>query len=287
MTQITHRRMHRYIQLLFIAAACMLAASCSLKKKEVGRAPETVEQKAQRIVSNASVSDTLKPVATKVISNGVVKPLHTANLAFEVSLPVKQVCVRNGDHVKAGQAIAYLDTYQLQNSLQQSQRTLESSELEMKDVIISQGYDPKDMGAVPQKVKDLAQLKSGYNLKKTQVEMARYELKKGVLLAPISGVVADLAVRRYDVAQPGETVGRILDDSKMKVKFKVMEHELPLVKIGKSIVATPFADSSVSYKGEVIEINPVVEEDGSITIKGMLDGGKGLYDGMHVKIVVE
>jgi len=241
----------------------------------------------EKIVSNQVETDTLQAAQTDIVGQGTVKALRKADIAFELALPIKQVLVKNGDKVKKGQTLATLDTYKMQNDIEQSAKSLESSRLEMQDVIISQGYDPQRMSEVPEKVKKLAEVKSGYSLKQTQLAAARHELAKATVTAPFGGVVANLEAHPYSIAQPGQAICRIIDTSEMKVKFKVMEQELARVKKGTQIVAVPFSDQTATYRGIVTEINPIVDEQGSVSVKALLNGGAGLFDGMHVKVKIE
>jgi len=264
----------------FIALIALLLGACTIKEDK-NVAP------ADQVVRNAVESDTVKAQPTVIAAHGTVKAIRSANVAFESALPIKKVCVKNGDFVKQGAPIALLDTYQMQNKIEQAARAVESARLEMLDVIISQGYDSQKMGEVPDRVKQLAEVKSGYRLKRTQLEAARHEAERGAVKAPFSGVVANLSHQVSNVSAVGETLCRIIDISQMKVEFKIMEQDLARVKKGTPVVAQPYSDPSATYYGTVSEINPVVDAQGSVIVKAILTGGEKLFDGMHVKLKIE
>ena len=48
---------------------------------------------------------------------------------------------------------------------------LKKSELELRDVLISQGYPADDISQVPEETMKLAKVKSGYDQSKSQYEM--------------------------------------------------------------------------------------------------------------------
>jgi len=271
--------------LLPLLLFCLLTACRNRADADRAAAPGQAEN--ERLVSNAAPADTLPAAETTVTGNGKVTANRYVDMTFELALPVKRVFVKNGDRVKAGQTLAVLDTYEMQNNIRQAQNALESSRLEMQDVIISQGFDPAKPAEVPERVKQLAEVKSGHKLKKTQLDAARYELTKGVIKAPFGGIIANRAMKEGMVAQPGTPVCRIIDDSRMKVSFQVMEQELSKVRKGAHVSAVPFSDNSAVFDGIVTEINPIVDERGCINVKALLQGGDGLFDGMHVKIKVE
>ena len=95
----------------------------------------------------------------ELVSNGKVTASQYADLSFRVtSEPVAHIYVKNGDHVRKGQKIAELDLFTLKNSLEKVEIALRQSELEMKDVLIGQGYSPDRMQEIP---KDIVQLAGG------------------------------------------------------------------------------------------------------------------------------
>ena len=52
-------------------------------------------------------------------------------------------------------------------------------------------------------------------------------------------------------------------------------------------MVTPFADASLSCKGFVTDINPLVDKNGQVLVRASVKGVKGLLDGMNVKVTVE
>jgi len=283
------KRIHIFIFMALLIAACGGGNQEAESDTQSKGAVEKVKG-PERIVSNPAQSDTLKPLQNSIpgiVGHGKVKAKRYADISFQMQLPIKGVYVRNGMQVRKGQKIAELDAYQLNNAVSQAQKSLEQTRLEMQDVIISQGYDPQKMNKVPDRVKQLAEVKSGYKLKVTQLEAAQHDLTKAVIIAPFDGVVANVKTGAYSLAQPGEAICRIIDNKEMKVEFKVMEQDLKKVKNGTRVTAVPFYDNSLTYEGQVYSINPIVDEQGAVTVKAVIQGGAGLYDGMNVNITVE
>jgi len=275
--------MNRILIIINTVITLFVITSCHNKQTDNSSA----ESKKDRIVSNAETADSLKKTTevTSVASNGQVTATRFTDVSFQMSLPIKKVCVKNGDYVKAGQPLVILDTYELENNILVSQKTVESARLEMQDVIISQGYDPK--GTVPEKVKKLAEIKSGYSIKQSQLDGAKYALTKGIVNAPFSGMIANMNLKAGALSQTGALVCRIIDNSTMVVEFKVMEQELSKVRKGSFIQAAPFSDNNTIYEGVVTEINPIVDNDGCVLVKAKIGGSKKLFDGMHVKVLVK
>lgn len=239
--------------------------------------------------------------ADAVRTMGKVVAARFADLSFETALPIERVLVRNGQQVRRGQALAILDQYKLRNAIEQQQRTIEQAQLQieqahlqMQDVIISQGYDPDKASSIPADVKHNADVKSGYALAKSQLATARtalaaaqHELRSGVLTAPFDGVVANLTVQAHQLAQPGQTVCRVIASGDMEVEFRVMEADLNKYNIGTAVGVVPVADKTNHYDATVNVINPIVDEQGAVTLRVKLSQAQGLFDGMNVEVILK
>ena len=289
--------------IIFVAVA-LLIESCGEKNSNQSVSEnDTIQTEKRDSVTTPTPStppDSLAP-AGAVRTMGKVVAARFADLSFETALPIERVLVRNGQEVRQGQTLAVLDQYKLRNAIEQQQQAIEQAQLQieqahlqMQDVIISQGYDPDKAASVPADVRHNAELKSGYELSKNQLASAKtllaaaqHELRSGVLTAPFDGVVANLSVQAYQLAQPGETVCRVIATRNMDVEFRVMEADLCKYKIGTTVCVIPVADTSTHYEATVSEINPVVDEQGAITLRARLSVAQGLFDGMNVEVILK
>ena len=171
-------RCGRYAILLLAAG---MLGSCSGGKNDAS-GKEGVETVLPSQANEVTVM-TLKKTAFshELVSNGKVTASQYADLSFRVtSEPVAHIYVKNGDHVRKGQKIAELDLFTLKNSLEKAEIALRQSELEMKDVLIGQGYSPDHMQEIPKDIVQLAEVKSGYGQSRAAYELARYELEQAV-----------------------------------------------------------------------------------------------------------
>ena len=268
---------------------CLLALHCGCESKTTEN--EENEGIETRLVS-APNEVTVMPLKRKVfehqlVSNGKVTAAEYADLSFETAATVAHIYVKNGDRVAKGQKLAELDKFKLQNAMKQAETSLAQSELELKDVLIGQGYSPSQMDKVPADVMELAELRSGYKQNKTNYEMAKYELEHAVLTAPFNGIVANLFAKEHNQAPTSEPFCRLIDNSRMEVDFSVLESELPLLKVGDRVSVIPYTSSNKAYSGRVASINPVVDEQAMVRVKALIEGRPtALFDGMNVKVSV-
>ena len=218
---------------------------------------------------------------------GKVVATRYADLSFQSSLPIMQVYVKNGQQVRQGQRMAELDMFRLNNTIEQQKKQIEQSELQMKDVIIAQGYDPDVPTSVPAGVKKTAEIKSGYQLVKEQLAAAEHELKTAVLVAPFDGIVANVKAQAHEVAKPGEPICRIISTKDMAVEFRIMEADLEKYTIGTAVIVIPTAYKDRQYEAFVSEVNPIVDQQGAITLKAILSAPQDLFDGMNVEIMLK
>ena len=223
----------------------------------------------------------------ELVSNGKIVAKEHADLYFRTSEVVAKVYVKNGTYVRKGQKLAELDLFKLNNTLAQNKNALAQANLEMKDVLIGQGYGADNLDAVPAEVLELAKVKSGYERAKAQYEVSQYDVEQATLTAPFDGVVANLFDKQYNMPKSGEPFCRVIRTSAMEVDFTVLESELPLIKVGDQVEVTPYAAAVGTRTGSISEINPLVDENGMVRVKAQVNGGDKLFDGMNVRISVK
>lgn len=222
----------------------------------------------------------------EIVSNGHVSAREKVDVNFQTPGLISAIHVRNGQRIAKGQRIASLDTYKLDNQIEKERGAVASATLEMQDVLIGQGYDPTHPEKVPDDVMKLARLRSGLQQAELTLAATEKELNNTTLVAPVSGVVANLSAKPHNMSSTSEPLCRIINDSSMEVEFSVLESELPMVRPGDKVAVTPFSTTD-SRTGHVTEINPMVDDNGMVKVWAAVDGGGGMIDGMNVRISVK
>lgn len=264
----------------------MMGTSCSDTKKEVEQ-KDGVSAELSDDKNDVSVMTLKKQVFShELVSNGKIVARGKADLRFESAEIVEKIYVKNGDFVRKGQKLAELDKFKLHNQLMQATDALERAKLELQDVLIGQGYAIDKLDKVPQDVMKLARVKSGYDQSLSQYELAERAEKNATLIAPFDGVVANLFTKPYNIADTGNPFCSVVDMHDMETDFSVLESELPLVKVGDRIVVTPYSNATEQYRGHIVEVNPIVDDNGMVKVKARVDGKGKLFNGMNVRISV-
>jgi HlyD family secretion protein len=91
------------------------------------------QQQAKNKIQTAPVERS--NLTTIVSANGTVQPQQSVNVSPKTSGILKQLLVKEGDVVKAGQILAYMDDTNLQGQLLQSQGNLAAAEANLQKVI--------------------------------------------------------------------------------------------------------------------------------------------------------
>jgi len=259
---------------------CLLGScSCSSMKETDSRISD-VDKVAEVTVIQLKLS----VFNHEIVSNGRLTAREKVDVNFQSPGLISEIFVKNGQRVAKGQRIATLDTYKLANQLEKDRHAVASARLEMQDVLIGQGYDPELSEKVPDEVMRLARLRSGLQQAELTLAATQKDLQDATLVAPVSGVIANLSAKPHNMSS-STPICRIINDSGMDVEFSVLESELPMVKPGDNVSVAPFSDTR-SHSGRITEINPMVDENGMVKVWASVNGGNGLIDGMNVRVSV-
>lgn len=259
------------------------AMSCSHEKEDKSAG----EAATRKVGDGKAMVDTMtlrtSPMSMDIISNGRIRAREYADVYFRNAEVVSEVLVRNGQRVAKGQPLARLDLFRLNSDKARESAALSQADLEMRDVLIGQGYDPAMPESIPGEVMALARVRSGLEQAEAAYQTTLREIEEATLRAPFSGVVANVKVKAHSMAQQSEPFCRIVNDGAMGVEFPLLESELPLVKPGMEVEVTPF-HGGMTHKGHVTEINPQVDDNGQVMVTAAVAGKEGLLDGMNVRV---
>src|SRR4051812_11692144 len=110
-------------QVVFALACVLLAllAACGKDDKK-----EAAEAEAPTPVQVDDI--TRGPIDLIVNANAVLFPVNQANVTSKISAPIRRVLVNRGDHVKAGQLLAELESRDLAAAAQESRSQLDQAQ---------------------------------------------------------------------------------------------------------------------------------------------------------------
>ncbi|HTS21379.1 MAG TPA: efflux RND transporter periplasmic adaptor subunit [Casimicrobiaceae bacterium] len=198
--------------------------------------------------------------------SGTLQPLNQTTIKAKVSGEIRQVAVREGETVKAGQPILRFDTADLEAKLTDRIGALEASraQLELAQKTRAQNQQLLKQKFISQTAYDAAEsnlsvtqgtLKSN----EAQVQLARNALRDAVVTAPLSGIVAKRHV------QPGEKVPfdaplvTIVDLTQMELQAMVPANDIPELNIGMKVTLAIDGFGERRFTGTIERINPTTE----------------------------
>ena len=223
----------------------------------------------------------------ELLSNGKLKARRKSNLRFQISGSLEEIRIRNGDQLSEGSVIAKLSQDEIKRSLYQKQLQLDRAELELRDILLGQRYLLEDSIRIPEYVFHIAKLRSGYSEALNELQNTQLDLQNTLLKAPFQGIVANLKHQQYEQISPSDEFCTLIDNSGFEVEFSVLETEITEIRPNKAVKVSPFANETLIFTGRITEINPLVDENGHITVKALVENTNDLIEGMNVKVKIE
>jgi len=221
----------------------------------------------------------------ELISNGKAFSLEKAVVPFKVNGIIKELYIKNGKKVKAGDLLAVIEDFDYKTKLIQAKQGLEKAEINFKDDLLSNFSTPDSTGLSPAKIK-ISRIRSGLNDAITALSIAEYNYNNTRIYSPLNGVVANLEAKQWNPDQNYKSLCSIIFDEVMEVEFPVIESEYSFISKGMPVSIVPFINDSSLISGRITEINPQVDENGMVKVKAEFRNSGRLIDGMNVKVVI-
>jgi RND family efflux transporter MFP subunit len=255
-----------------LALAAVLAA-CSGEKQETAAAPETVRGLSLLTLQPATVPDWTEAV-------GTVQAAQTATLSAQVVAEVREVRVREGDHVRRGQVLVVLDDAHLRSGMQQASAGAQSSTQEIAaadaDYALAQAtlqryrnlyqrhsVSPQEFDEVQARYKAAeahrAMAHSGQAQASAALSGAETMLAYTRVRAPFDGVVTARLVDPGALASPGVPLVTVEDVRHFRLDASVDESEITAVQPGAAVPVTLDALAGETLQGKVRQIVPVAD----------------------------
>lgn len=248
--------------LLLVAGGAMRVLSAR-KAQQAALAATT--QKAETVVELAAtdvVKAEMRELAQGLPISGSLKAVNSAVVKARVAGELRDLTVREGDAVQAGQVIARVDATETRARLKQAQEQADSAKAQIEiaqrqwnnnKALVDQGFISKT--ALDTSWNNFVAAEANHKAALAAVEMARKGLDDTVLRAPIAGMVAQR------LAQPGERVGvdsrvvEIVDLSRLEMEAALSASDSLAVRVGQE-ATLQVEGSNKPVAAKVARINP-------------------------------
>lgn len=240
----------------------------TLSARQDRQAALEAQQAAQKSqVSVALATSDLVQVKTlelqqTVLISGPIKAVHTALVKARIPGELRDLTVREGDPVRAGQVLARIDPTESDARLRQARQQAAAAKAQVaiaqrtfdnNQALVAQGFISSTALASSQASLDAAQ--ASYQAAQSGADLAAKALDDTVLRAPIAGQISQR------LAQPGERVPvdarivEIVDNRQLELEASLNAADSLQVKVGQSAQLTLDGTNQVIH-AKVVRINP-------------------------------
>ncbi|HEU4743613.1 MAG TPA: efflux RND transporter periplasmic adaptor subunit [Anaerolineales bacterium] len=228
-----------------------------------------------------------------VVASAVVVPSQITRLSFLTSAIVKEVAVKKGDDVTAGQTLAILNTPEMEYNVMAAQEELRSrqayAELQRYKRVLDIRKGKKFWDLVPPEVRQRADAQAAGA--QAALEIAQASLAQSTLIAPLDANVASVDVVPGEFVKESQVVITLatLNDLQLETT-DLSERDIPNVKIGAPV--SIFMESlHETFSGEVVGISPKADiVGGDVVFKVTIAFDKqpeNLLWGMTAEVTIE
>ena len=233
----------------------------------------------------------------KVTGNLELFPQDMANISPFVGGNVRSIKVIEGDKVRKGEVLAYLehpDIISMQQEYQEKNDELVflKQDFERKQTLYDKGVSSgKEFQMAQSKYRSTTSSVNGLRSKLRLLGINTAKVEQGEIFSaipittPISGYVDDIMITLGDYVAPQTKMFTVSDNSKIHLDLKVYEKDIPKVKVGQKIQFTVASRPEELLSAEVHSIGKTFEEDPkALHVHADIDNKNGdLLPGMYVE----
>lgn len=174
-----------------------------------------VEIRPERLENNLSIT-------------GTIIPNETVNLRSEISGLVKRISFREGEFVKKGTPLVYLNDDELKaqyQRLEYTKKLFESQENRQKQLLAKEAISQEEYDIVLNQ----------YNTNLADLRLVEAQLSKTVIRAPFDGVLGLRMISEGSVIGTADVIASIVNIDPIKIEFSIPERYSNMVTLGSKI----------------------------------------------------
>lgn len=230
-----------------------------------------------------------------IVASALVMPAQVSQLGFPISALVKEVSVKEGDKIQAGQTLVALDTPELEFAVVAAEAAYHSASLnaELQDMdrvmVVKKPFGHVTFVSLPHEVKFKAIAKA--DQAQAVLESAQANLAQTILIAPHDGTVTSIDVKPGELVQVDQSILTLARLDALQIETTdLSEHDIVRVKIGQNVNIYIEA-LDVTVTGKVLRISPMAEMVGGdvvypVTIQ-LIKQPAGLLWGMTAEVRIQ
>ncbi|MCC6194973.1 MAG: efflux RND transporter periplasmic adaptor subunit [Burkholderiales bacterium] len=262
---ITRRRLVAGLLILLAVGALSGAVALRIVKKQEEGKDKNVQVTLEFAPADLAVVES-KPLSRWLPVSGTMQPVRQATVKAKVSGEVREITVREGDAVKAGQVLARVDTADLEAKLIERQGQLESAkaQLGLAEKTLATNQKLLKQNFISQNAFDSSE--SSMNVSRgsvmsaqAQVKLAQNALKDAVATSPLAGIVAKRHVQQGEKVAFDAPLVTVVDLTDIELVAMVPAVDIPELKPGMAVELAVDGFGDRRFAGRIERINPATE----------------------------
>ena len=233
------------------------AAAASAASASADRSTQAIELAGSDLAS-ATRGELVQTLAV----SGSLKAVNSAFVKARVAAEVKQLGVREGDRVQAGQLIGQLDTTEVALRLKQTEDQAQSAQaqldiaertLDNNKALVAQGFISKN--ALDTAVSTAAGARAQLQAARATADLARKAVRDSEIRAPIGGWVSQRLVQVGERVPLDTRLVEIVDLSRIELEAAVAPEDILDVRVGQ-VAKVQIDGLPQPLPARVVRINP-------------------------------
>lgn len=192
-----------------------------------------------------------------VSTTGQIRSEAVVPLKVEASGTVIEILARPGDRLRKGQPVVKLDPRPFDIAVEEAEAALRQAQLQLLDNTLPDSL-VSGKSVTGERLKN-AEVRSGVETARVRLDRARYERERAVIAAPFDGTLDDLRVSSGERLSAGQEIGKLVDLQNLRIDAAVLEHDLPLVRVGGEATITTAATPDRPVRGRIAALLPLVD----------------------------
>ncbi len=257
-----------------LSCSALILSGCKLEAQEEKQKEEVVIPVEVAQVYTGDISSSYQNAAYIIAEK-------QTQVVSKASGVVEKLFVEEGDTVSTGQALAQLDTEQLELELKQAKANLDrlANELERNKKIFKQNLISSDV---------FERAKYDYQSQLASYELIKLRLEYATIRAPFDGVISQRLIKIGNMVTTNSPAFQLTDFNSLKGEIHVPELELARFAKGQQTLIQVDALKGSLFEGTIERISPIIDQSsGTFKVTIALDNSHGkLRPGMFARFEV-